>query len=234
MIKRAIAVLMLIVVATAFQIGNASASSTDGPSSPYSSHRLNKPAWYADLSSWTTGTYSTDPEFSRYLLPETLKETRIDYGKDKGKPAVSFVTFELDRYFINTLVDSGAYLNLYTIEAQEEMESFSILMDSEKMRAALASCDTCNCVTWVRCARASWLPYGLTTLADKKRAINSSSADAGKVAVHDIYYPYGHVSYIYKTSGSTIYIEEANYSRCQVTKRSGSKSSLKIIGYIKR
>lgn len=212
-----------------------SISSADEPASPYNSYKFKKAADFTDLTTFVLSTYSIDADAPRRLLPETLQDTEIAFGRDKGRPALFFVTYELDRFLLNTLVDSGRVLNLYTLEAQE-YEGVAAVEDSEGTRslASASGCDACNCVTWVRCARAPWLPYGLFTLEDKKRRINSSSAGSGKVAVHNIYYPYGHVSYVYKVSGSKIYIEEGNYNKCRVGTRSGSKSSLKIIGYIKK
>ncbi len=212
-----------------------SMAQTDVPASPYNAHRLKKPAWFEDLVGYVLATHSADPDAPRHVLLQTLQPAEIPYGKDKGKPAVTYVSYELDQLTLNTLVDSGRYLNLYTL-VNPELDDLLLPPEdfSASENAKASACDACNCVTWVRCAKASWLPYGLFTLADKKRVMNSSSADPGKVAVHNIYYPYGHVSYITKVKGSTIYIEEANYSRCKVTKRSGSKSNLKIIGYIKK
>lgn len=243
MFRRIITVLMLVAVAALSYQGTTWATETstmDEPTTAYNAYRFQKPDWYEKLSHWVTNTHTTDPQSSRYLLLDTMNETEINYGKDEGKPAIFYVTFEFGRYLLNTLVDSGNYLKLYTLEALEEMEYLNSIMDTgddesmQRTENASSSCDACNCVTWVRCARASWLPYGLYTLADKKKIMNSKTAGVGQVAVHDIYYPYGHLSYIKKISGSTITIEEANYSKCKQTSRSGTKSGLKIFGYIKK
>lgn len=243
MSRRMIAAIMLFAFTVLSYQGNSwalEASTMDEPTTAYNAYRFQKPDWYEGLSRWVTNSYSTDPQSSRYLLSDSMQETEINYGKDDGKPVLFFVTIEFGRYLLNTLVDSGNYLKLYTLEALEEMEYLNSILDNsdtesmQRIQNANSSCDTCNCVTWVRCARASWLPYGLNTLDDKKKAMNTSTADVGRVAVHDIYYPYGHVSYISKIKGSTITIEEANYTKCKQTSRSGSKSALKIIGYIKK
>lgn len=87
---------------------------------------------------------------------------------------------------------------------------------------------------WVRNCKAPWLPYGMTYIWEKKSKINTQTAKAGRVTVMDIFYPYGHVAYITKVSGSKITVQEANYSPCKVTSRTGTKSGMKIVGYIKQ
>jgi len=74
---------------------------------------------------------------------------------------------------------------------------------------------------------------GLNTCSDKKKIINSYSPTVGAVAIHDIYAPYCHVSVVSNVSSGNVTIDEANYSSCKFTTRTGSPSALKIIGYFK-
>jgi len=100
-----------------------------------------------------------------------------------------------------------------------------------------------ECVSYAR-SRVPSLPYGLNTLADKKRIMNSSSCKKGSVAIIDAS-SWGHVAYVENcdSSGSTqgITIVEANYKPGKITRRksqvSGSISKaqqeLRILGYFR-
>lgn len=202
----------------------------------YSARRMRKPAKFTDLEAWVSDRYASDSSSAMSYLPATLREIKLEYGEDMGKPAIMFETTEMGARVLNTLVDAGESLHLYRLKGSDlDLNQFNTDITAAPMGDTSASaCNACNCVLWVRCAKAPWLPYGLTTLDDKRRAINSYTAGTGKVAVHNISYPYGHVSYITGVSGSRIYIQEANYRACRVTTRSGTQSDLKIIGYIKR
>ena len=208
---------------------NAFAGTGELPDSPYSAKTITKPLWFINLQGWVSQTYQTDLTSGIHWLPETLHDISLQEGSGKGQPAIAFETYELDGYRTNTLVDGGDKLYLYTIKDP----AFKAAQASESAYASASSCDKCNCVLWVRCARAPWLPSGMTYIWDKKSKINTSTPKAGRVAVHDIYYPYGHVSYITSVNGNKIYIDEANYTPCKATSRSGSASSMKIVGYIK-
>lgn len=96
----------------------------------------------------------------------------------------------------------------------------------------------CNCVKWIRAKKVGNLPYGLWNIRDKRRIVNSQKARVGTVAIIDTsssrnpsYRNVGHVAYVYKVSGKEIYIEEVNFKHCEYTKRHGSKSALRIVGF---
>ncbi len=206
-------------------------------SSPYRAERLPKPAGFTSLEAWATSHHSNAVNSKTSILPSTIRRVSLEYGEDMGKPTIMFETLEQGEYTLNAIVDADDSLHLYSLKDPgfdvNQIDTDPVT-DRSQSPTSVSGCNACNCVLWVRCARASWLPYGLTTLDDKRRAINSSTAQAGRVAVHNISYPWGHVSYVTGVSGDRIYIEEANYRACQVTSRSGTKSDLKIIGYIKK
>ena len=94
----------------------------------------------------------------------------------------------------------------------------------------LGSCNQCtNCVLYARCKQPR-LPTGLTYWRDKLRIINSHTPRAGCVAVIKTGSAYGHVAYVSRVSGSTVYIDEGNWGR-RCNSRSGTAASLKIQGY---
>jgi hypothetical protein len=204
--------------------------------SPYAVHRVTKPKDFKGLQQWVQYNFLADESASVYYLPETL----YDLTMDDGKPAASFETWEHDHYVRNTLVNAGKILILYSISDPEfspqTLDSEESFLGELANITAMASCDDtykCNCVLWVRNCKAYWLPSGMTYIWEKKSKINTQEAKSGRVAVMDIYYPYGHVAYITKVSGSSISVQEANYTPCKVTSRTGTKSGMKIAGYIK-
>lgn len=99
-----------------------------------------------------------------------------------------------------------------------------------------------ECVSYVRSLVPS-LPYGLYTLTDKKRIINSYTCRAGSVAVIDAAAPYGHVAFVKSCDASGriqgITIKEANWKKGYITEResrvsgsiSKSQAELRILGY---
>jgi len=101
-----------------------------------------------------------------------------------------------------------------------------------------------ECVSYAR-SRVPRLPYGLFTLTDKKKIINSYTCRAGSVAIIDAAAPYGHVAVVEAcdASGSTqgIRIAEANWKRGYITRRTSQVSGtikqaekeLRIIGYFR-
>lgn len=94
----------------------------------------------------------------------------------------------------------------------------------------LSGCNQCtNCVKYARC-RQPKLPYGLTYWSEKLRIINSRTPRAGCVAVIKTGSAYGHVAYVRRVSGSTVYIDEGNWGR-KCNSRSGTAAALKIQGY---
>lgn len=94
-----------------------------------------------------------------------------------------------------------------------------------------AVCGDCgDCVLHARCL-APKLPHGLFTWSDKVAIINSSTAHKGCVAIIPSSNPAGHVAYVSSVSGSTIHLNEANWTHGACTTRSGTKASLNIRGF---
>lgn len=101
-----------------------------------------------------------------------------------------------------------------------------------------------SCVSYAR-YRVPSLPYGLNTLEDKKRIINSYTCRAGSVAVIDAARPYGHLAVVEScdSDGSMqgIKITEANWKAGYITRRSSrvagsiklAQSELRILGYFR-
>lgn len=88
----------------------------------------------------------------------------------------------------------------------------------------------CNCVKWVR-ARIPNLPYGLWTIWDKKKIIDSHKAKVGRVAIIRTGWIWGHLAIVTGKGSNRIVIQEANYKHCRITERQGTPKSLKIVGY---
>ncbi len=119
---------------------------------------------------------------------------------------------------------------------------FCTVADAAITTTVLAN-DARECVTYAR-SRVPKLPYGLTTLAQKKAIINSYSCSAGSVAIIDGVAYYGHVAVVEgcftsQTSGA-IRITETNWQKGKRTERRASNTSitkaaqeLKILGYFK-
>jgi len=93
----------------------------------------------------------------------------------------------------------------------------------------------CNCVLYARRKAKECgveVPYGLWTLWNKKRIINTQKAKKGRVAIMAEGF-WGHLGMVYRVKGEKIYIVEANYYRCKKSKRRGKRGELKILGYRK-
>jgi len=90
----------------------------------------------------------------------------------------------------------------------------------------------CNCVKYARSLVPS-LPYGLWTILNKKKIINSTKSKIGSVAIMNVGLPWGHVGVVIDRTkhGSWKTIKEANFRLCKITERTGKTKSLKIIGY---
>lgn len=88
-----------------------------------------------------------------------------------------------------------------------------------------------NCVKYAR-ARVKNLPYGLWTLSDKKKIINSHSPKVGNIVIINTGFR-GHVGIVTFVGKKQITIQEANYKHGKVTVRHGTKSGLKIVGYFR-
>lgn len=87
-----------------------------------------------------------------------------------------------------------------------------------------------NCVFFVR-ARVPRLPFGLWTLADKKKIINDHTPRVGSVAIMNVGLPWGHVGIIMKVGTQHLTILEANYKYGKITERHGNTTDLRILGY---
>ena len=87
-----------------------------------------------------------------------------------------------------------------------------------------------NCVKYAR-SRCASLPFGLWTLADKRKIINSAQPRAGCVAIINVGWPVGHVAFVTNKDGRNITIQEANYKYGKITERCGTEKTLKILGY---
>lgn len=87
-----------------------------------------------------------------------------------------------------------------------------------------------NCVKYVR-SRVPNLPYGLWTVKDKTKIIDTQKAKIGRVAIMNVGRPWGHVGIVVGKGSNRIVIEEANYKYGKITQRQGSKEDLKIVGY---
>ena len=87
-----------------------------------------------------------------------------------------------------------------------------------------------NCVKYVR-ARVPNLPFGLWTILNKKKIINSHKAKIGRVAIMNVGLPWGHVGIITGKGSDRIVIQEANFYSGKVTERQGTEKELKILGY---
>ena len=90
----------------------------------------------------------------------------------------------------------------------------------------------CNCVKFARSIVPS-LPFGLWTIGDKKKIINSQTSRVGAVAIMNVGLPWGHVGVVIERSDSGKYktIKEANFKLCKITERTGTTKDLKILGY---
>lgn len=97
----------------------------------------------------------------------------------------------------------------------------------------------CNCVLWAR-SQVPSLPTNLTTYSQKLAIINHRFPRVGSVAV--IYVPsgpsapYGHLAVVrgvtINSNGSlNVRLQEANWSPCEITWRTGTPESLRIQGF---
>lgn len=93
----------------------------------------------------------------------------------------------------------------------------------------------CNCVLYARRKAKKYgvkVPYGLWTLWNKKRIINTQKPKEGRVAVMALGF-WGHLGMVYKVRGDKIYIVEANYYRCKKSRRKGTRKEFRILGFRK-
>ena len=196
----------------------------------FTAHTLPKPADFVSLEDWAASNYT------EYLLTDTIQPSTAGELE-----AITFSSRNRRGTDFNLLFDNGRSLVLVTTSRISPAGT-----DTEEARPkaqAVASCDTatnrCNCVLYARC-KVPRLPFGLFTYTDKKAIINSSSAAVGSVAIMNIAPPYGHVAVVTAVKKdirtrqvTSITVNEANYSSCRITTRSGSPASLKVTGYFK-
>jgi len=90
----------------------------------------------------------------------------------------------------------------------------------------------CNCVKYARKFCPS-LPFGLWTIWNKKKIINTKNAKKGHVAIISTGLPWGHCAIVTEYYKDHITIREANYINCKITERHDTEKNLKILGYFK-
>lgn len=88
----------------------------------------------------------------------------------------------------------------------------------------------CNCVKYAR-YKVNELPFGLWTIRDKKKIINSYKPKKGRVAIMKVGLPWGHLGVVTKVEEDHISVKETNYKFCKKTKRHDTPENLKVIGY---
>jgi hypothetical protein len=87
-----------------------------------------------------------------------------------------------------------------------------------------------NCVLFAR-SLVKKLPFGLWTISDKKKIINSHKAQHGSIAIIKTGFIWGHVAYVESVGKNHITITEANFRAGKITERHGTEKDLKILGY---
>ena len=102
------------------------------------------------------------------------------------------------------------------------MYSLIVLNSTEKNRF--------NCVLWAREKKPN-LPFGLWTIYDKIKIVNSCTPEIGSVAVMNCGLPWGHLGIVKDFQNGIIIINEANFRTGKITERSGTSADLKILGY---
>jgi hypothetical protein len=90
----------------------------------------------------------------------------------------------------------------------------------------------CNCVLYARSIVKS-LPFGLWTIKEKNRIINSQKPEKGDVAIMNIGLPTGHVGVVEKVGSNHLTIKEANFKSCKITERHDTIKNFKITGFFK-
>ena len=98
------------------------------------------------------------------------------------------------------------------------------------------SLSNAECVAYARCRKNGNLQGNLFNFQQKVAIITTYVPQANAVAIIKVGSGtngngVGHVAYVEKVVGSTIYIAESNWSPGKITRRSGTASSLNIVGY---
>ncbi len=160
-----------------------------------------------------------------------------------GYPALIF-SINLDgEYQRGVAIDlGGGKVLLHQTTDREVSDEFLGEAVKPFLKEALSAAQTyvsqgleCNCVLWAR-SQAPSLPTGLTYYSGKLAIINHRFARVGSVAIHNTGNSIGHVSVVRNVAvnhdGSlNVTIQEANYTSCQITWRTGTPEALKIQGY---
>jgi len=87
-----------------------------------------------------------------------------------------------------------------------------------------------NCVKYARSLKPN-LPFGLWTILDKIKIVNSCTPKIGAIAVINTGLPWGHLGVVEEIKSSSITIDEANFQFGKITRRIGTATELKILGY---
>ena len=90
----------------------------------------------------------------------------------------------------------------------------------------------CNCVLYAR-SKVPSLPFGLWTIGDKNKIINSRKPEKGSVAIMSVGLPAGHVGVVVKVGSNHLTIQEANFKSCKITERHDTAKNFHITGYFK-
>lgn len=89
-----------------------------------------------------------------------------------------------------------------------------------------------NCVLYAR-SRASGLPFGLWTYADKVKIINKKKPEKGDVAIIKTTQIWGHVAIVTHVGRMHLTIQEGNWKTGKVTERHDTPQALRIAGYFR-
>lgn len=235
---RSIKTLALIFVAAALLSASAFGAGFKSTPTSYAAHTFPRSEDFTTLEDWALNNYA------EYLVDGSI--TSLATGE---YPAISFRSLSETNPAhteFNLLIDTGDSLVLLSSAPLKETPDFNSLDEafgaSGDLTGRTTTCDTatnrCNCVLYARCKVPS-LPFGLTTYENKVAIINSYSPAVGYVAIMRVGLPYGHVAVVTgvtrdsRGNVTSISVNEANYSTCKITNRSGSPSTLKVTGYFR-
>lgn len=121
-----------------------------------------------------------------------------------------------NNFFVSFLVAIAFALSVSTVVAQTEEQK-------------------CNCVSFAR-SQVSKLPTGLTTWSGKLGVINHLFPRVGAVAVIDVGDDTGHVAVVENVNVASdgslkVSIVESNFTKCQITRRTGTIDAFRIRGF---
>jgi surface antigen len=75
------------------------------------------------------------------------------------------------------------------------------------------------------------MPFGLFTLKDKEKIINTKKAKVGNIAIIGTDKKIGHVAVVIWVGSNHITIKEANFKAGKITQRHNTEKELKVLGY---